>query len=171
MKTLQHIFLISLCITLGFNLNAQDGEGLFKSKCNTCHMIGKDGTGPNLAGKKQQWIDAGEGELIYEWVINSQTLIGSGKSTMAASAKSFSGTDMPAQAVSKEEIDAILDYIDTYVEPVAPPTETGSGEPNIVYVPNYEENLTLFYFLMILLLVQIGVVFAITKSIKSIVKC
>lgn len=170
MKTLQHIFLISLCITLGFNLNAQDGEGLFKSKCNTCHMIGKDGTGPNLAGKKQQWIDAGEGELIYEWVMNSQTLIGSGKSTMAASAKSFSGTDMPAQAVSKEEIDAILDYIDTYVEPVAPPTETGSGEPNIVYVPNYEENLTLFYFLMILLLVQIGVVFAITKSIKSIVK-
>jgi len=133
-------------------------------------MIGKDGTGPNLAGKKQQRIDAGEGELTYEWVINSQTLIGSGKSTMAASAKSFSGTDMPAQAVSKEEIDAILDYIDTYVEPVAPPTETGSGEPNIVYVPNYEENLTLFYFLMILLLVQIGVVFAITKSIKSIVK-
>ena len=169
MKTLQIIFLVSILI-FGFNLNAQDGEGLFKSKCNTCHMIGKDGTGPNLAGKKQQWIDAGEGELIYEWVTNSQTLIGSGKSTMATAAKSFSATDMPAQSVSNEEIDAILDYVDNYVEPIEVSEENPTGEPTIVFVPNYEENLTLFYFLIILLFVQIGVIFAISNSIKTFVK-
>lgn len=170
MKTIKHIFFISICLLFSFKLSAQDGEKLFKAKCNTCHMIGKDGTGPNLAGKKQQWIDAGEGELIYEWVTNSLTLIGSGKSTMAAAAKSFSATDMPPQPVSKEEIDAILDYVDNYVEPTETPDANPSGEPTVVYVPNYEENLTLFYFLVILLLVQIAVIFAISNSMKSFIK-
>lgn len=171
MKTLQHIFSISICILLSFKLSAQDGEKLFKSKCNTCHMIGKDGTGPNLAGKKQQWIDAGEGELIYEWVTNSATLIGSGKSTMAATAKSFSETDMPAQTVSKEEIDAILDYVDNYVAPTEDTSvSTTTAEPTVVYVPNYEENLTLFYFLIVLLAIQIVVIFAISNSMKTFIK-
>lgn len=170
MKTIKHIFFISICLFFSFKLSAQDGEKLFKSKCNTCHMIGKDGTGPNLAGKKQQWIDAGEGELIYEWVTNSLTLIGSGKSTMAAAAKSFSATDMPPQSVTKEEIDAILDYVDNYVEPTETPGADPTGEPNVVYVPNYEENLTLFYFLVILLLVQVAVIFAISNSMKSFIK-
>lgn len=171
MKTINYILLFSLGLLCSFNLTAQDGEKLFKSKCNTCHMIGKDGTGPNLAGKKQQWIDAGEGELIYEWVTNSLTLIGSGKSTMATAAKSFSATDMPPQSVSKEEIDAILDYVDNYVEPTTEtPGDNPTGEPNVVYVPNYEENLTLFYFLVILLLVQIAVIFAISNSMKSFIK-
>lgn len=171
MKTIQNIFFISIILLFGFQLNAQDGEKLFKSKCNTCHMIGKDGTGPNLAGVKQKWIDAGEGELIYEWVNNPLTLFSSGKSTMAIAAKSFSATDMTPQDVSKEEVDAILSYIDNYVEPTAVETTAGtSAEPTIVYVPNYEENLTLFYFLVILLIVQVFVIFSITSSMKSFVK-
>ena len=89
---------------------------------------------------------------------------------MATAAKSFSATDMPAQSVSKEEIDAILDYVDNYVEPIEVSEENPTGEPTIVYVPNYEENLTLFYFLIILLFVQIGVIFAISNSIKTFVK-
>lgn len=171
MKTLQNIFFISIVLLFGFQLNAQDGEKLFKSKCNTCHMIGKDGTGPNLSGVKQKWEDAGEGELIYEWVNNPQTLFSSGKSTMAAAAKSFSATDMTPQDVSKEDVDAILSYIDNYVEPAPEVANTSAtGEPTVVYVANYEENLNLFYFLIILLVVQAFVIFSITSSMKSFIK-
>lgn len=170
MKSLQNIFFIPIILLLSFQLEAQDGEKLFKSKCNTCHMIGKDGTGPNLSGVKQKWTDAGEGELIYEWVTNSLTLVTSGKSTMATAAKGFSATDMPPQDVTKEDVDAILDYIDNYVAPTEEPPSTNPGEPTIVYITNYEENLNLFYFLVILLIVQAFVIFAITSSMKSFIK-
>jgi len=170
MKTLQNIFSLSIVLLFGQQLMAQDGEKLFKSKCNTCHMIGKDGTGPNLAGAKQKWNDAGEGELIYEWVNNPLTLFSSGKSTMAAAAKSFSSTDMTPQDVSKEEVDAILSYIDNYVEPTVDPPSDTPGEPEIVYVPNYEENLTLFYFLILLLAIQAFVIFGITSATKTFVR-
>jgi cytochrome c oxidase cbb3-type subunit III len=53
---------------------AQDGAQLFKAKCNTCHMVDKNSTGPLLKGVKQKWNDAGEGEFLYEWVKNPQTL-------------------------------------------------------------------------------------------------
>ena len=51
-------------------LHAQ-GEALFKSKCSSCHQIHKNGTGPMLAGARQRWIDAGEGDLITKWVQNN----------------------------------------------------------------------------------------------------
>ena len=169
MKFLNHICSLVILLTVGFNLSAQDGESLFKSKCNTCHVIGKDGTGPNLNGVKQKWIDAGDGEFIYEWVKNPAALLATGKSEMAAKAKGFSQTDMTPQQVSNEEIDAILSYIDNYVPPVEI-TPTPSGEPMVTYVPNYEKNLTLFYFLVILLVVQIVVIFAISNSLKSFIR-
>lgn len=90
-------------------------------------MVDKNSTGPLLKGVKQKWIDAGEGELIYEWVKNPQTLIASGKSKMAAEIKSFSPTEMTPQAVSKEEVDAILDYIDTYEAPTPDGGEEGAA--------------------------------------------
>lgn len=149
---------------------AQDGEGLFKSKCNTCHMLGKNSTGPNLKGVKAKWEEAGEGELIYEWVNNPQTLIASGKSTVAMKSKDFSPTDMTPQSVSKEEIDAILDFVDNWepvVETTPPPTEGGK---QIVYVTNYKKNLTMFYFLIALLIVQIGGILVLGNSLTTIVK-
>jgi cytochrome c551/c552 len=107
---------------------AQDGANLFKAKCNTCHMVDKNSTGPILKGAKQKWADAGEGEMIYEWVKNPQNLIASGKSKVAMESKNFSPTDMSPQAVSNEEIDAILDYVDNYEPLPPPPTEGETGE-------------------------------------------
>ena len=135
--------------TIAFFSNAQDGEGLFKSKCNACHMLGKNSTGPNLKGVKQKWIDAEEGDMIYEWVMNPQTLIASGKSQTAMKSKEFSPTDMTPQQVSKEEIDAILGFVDNYEEPAAAveASSDSNAETPVVYVPNYNKNLTKFYFL------------------------
>lgn len=140
-------------LLLGLQATAQDGEALFKAKCSVCHMVDKNSTGPMLKGVKQKWNDAGEGDLLYKWVENPEGLIASGSSKMAAAIKDFSPSSMTPQQVSKEETDAILDYVDNYVKAeVAPPgpgqpvSPGGSGE--VTVVPNYEENLQLFYFLL-----------------------
>ena len=161
------LLVITMSTTLSF---AQDGEGLFKSKCNTCHMLGKDGTGPNLKGVMQKWEEAGEGELIYQWVANSQALVLSGNSTMANAAKDFSPTDMPSQQVSNEEIDAILSYVDNWEPAPIVEAPTADGEPTIVVVPNYKKNLNLFYFLCLGILLQIIAILVLSGTTKTVVK-
>ena len=153
---------------------AQDGAALFKAKCNTCHMVDKNSTGPILKGVKQKWIDAGEAELIYEWVKNPQTLIAGGKSQMANVIKSFSPTDMSPQVVTNKEVDAILNYIDTYTPPAAAPTTTTTGTSasteDVLLVPNYTENLTLFYFLSFSIFILLVGIIIISASITTLVK-
>jgi cytochrome c oxidase cbb3-type subunit 3 len=155
---------------------AQDGAQLFKAKCNTCHMVDKNSTGPNLKGAKQKWTDAGEGELIYEWVNNPQTLIASGKSTMATAIKSYSPTDMTPQQVTKEEVDAILNYVDTYAPPTAAPaggTPTAAGgtpTTPVATVPDYNGNLTLFYWLITSIVVLLIAIIILSTSITTLVR-
>lgn len=155
---------------------AQDGAQLFKAKCNTCHMVDKNSTGPNLKGAKQKWTDAGEGELIYEWVNNPQTLIASGKSTMATAIKSYSPTDMTPQQVTKEEVDAILNYVDTYAPPAAAPaggTPTAAGgtpTTPVATVPDYNGNLTLFYWLIMSIVVLLIAIIILSTSITTLVR-
>mgnify|MGYP000567581072 CR=1 FL=1 len=169
--TKQLIVLITIALGSMYTY-AQDGQGLFKAKCNTCHMLGKNSTGPDLKGVKQKWEEAEEGELIYEWVKNPQALIASGKSTVAMKSKDFSPTDMTPQAVSNEEIDAILSFIDGW-EPALEPTASSAGASdasNVVFVPNYEKNLTKFYFLIALLIIQIIGILILGGALKSLVK-
>lgn len=164
---------IALAVSLlSGSLFAQDGEALFKAKCNTCHMLEKNSTGPNLKGVKQKWEDAGEGEMLYDWVKNSTTLIATGKSNMANEVKGFNPTDMPAQAVNNEEIDAILSYIDNYTAPVdaASPASTTSGSSVVEIVPNYKENLTLFYWLIAAMAIILISIFVMSTSILTLAK-
>lgn len=170
-STLKNISAALLFGLTSLTLTAQDGAALFKAKCNTCHMLEKNSTGPNLKGVKQKWTDAGEGELIYEWVKNPQNLIATGKSQMANEIKSFSPTDMTPQQVSNEEIDAILNYVDTYT-PVAETTPSGdvvTDPENVVYVPNYQENLTLFYWLLASIIVLLIAIIVMSTTISGLV--
>ena len=91
-KTALWTLALVLTTSLAF---AQDGEGLFKAKCNACHLVDKNSTGPVLTGVKQKWIDAGEGEMIYEWVKGPEALIASGKSKMAAATETFIESMVP----------------------------------------------------------------------------
>jgi len=166
--------MIALCTSL--SLLAQDGAALFKAKCNTCHMVDKNSTGPLLKGAKQKWNDAGEGDLIYEWVKNPQTLIASGKSKMANEIKNFSPTDMSPQTVSKEEVDAILDYVDNYQAAATTPADgattgtTNGTTTETTIVPDYEQNLTLFYWLLASIVVLLIAIIILSGSIASLVR-
>lgn len=175
MKSLSTLIKATLIVILiNTSLFAQDGEALFKAKCNSCHLVDKASTGPVLKGVKQKWSDAGEADLLLEWVKNSTSLIASGKSKMANEIKGFSAMDMPAQTVSKEEVDAILTYVDNYTAPAASATPTAgpktSAEPVVKLVPNYKENLTLFYWLLTSIVVLIFGIIIISTSILNLAK-
>jgi len=47
-----------IVILINTALFAQNGEALFKAKCNTCHMVDKNSTGPILKGVIEKWNDA-----------------------------------------------------------------------------------------------------------------
>lgn len=171
-STLQIAFFVVAMVST--TLFAQDGEALFKAKCNTCHLVDKASTGPILKGVKQKWSDAGETEMLYDWVKNSTGLIAGGKSKMANEIKGFSPMEMPAQTVTNEEIDAILGYVDTYVTPVAAPTTTDGSNvidtPKIELKPNYEENLTTFKWLMVTIAALLITIIVLSNSIIHLVK-
>lgn len=176
MKLFSKIIILAAVFVFGIQkAQAQDGEGLFKAKCNVCHAVDKNSTGPILKGVKQRWNDAGEGEFLYEWVKNAPGLVATGKSKEATTASNFSPTIMPPQVVTNEEIDAILAYVDAYEKP-APPvaaaavTADGSVAENIKYVPNYRDNLKLFYWLLGSTLVLLMAIILLSGSITSFLK-
>jgi len=166
MKTkLKYLVILILWINSG-GVFAQDGEALFKSKCATCHNLEKDMTGPKLQGVKQKWADAGEADLLYEWVKNSKGLIDAGTSKMAAAIKDFDFSKMPSQQVTNEEVDAILDFVDNWVKPEVISDPKVKGEPEIVILPNYETNLNVFYALIVTALILIIAIIMMSGAIK-----
>ena len=175
MKSLTKIIKATfIVIIINTSLFAQDGEALFKAKCNSCHLVDKASTGPVLKGVIQKWTDAGEAELLPEWVKNSTALIASGKSKMANEIKGFSAMDMPAQTVTPEEATAILTYVDNYTPTVvASTTPSADGTTNeivVELVPNYKENLTLFYWLFTTIIILILGIILVATSVLNLAK-
>ncbi len=163
---------IIIILFLSTSIFAQDGESLFKSKCNACHLLDKNSTGPLLKDVSKKWADAGENALLFDWVKNSAALIAGGKSKMANEIKGFSAMEMPAQEVTKADVDAILAFVDSYAPPVAAAatSKATSAVPEKVVVPNYTKNLTYFYFLSALVIVLLITIFLMSQSITNMVK-
>ncbi|MGB1039528.1 MAG: cytochrome c3 family protein [Flavobacteriales bacterium] len=106
------------------NVSAQaNGKALFKQNCAACHNPIKDMTGPAIQGARAKWEAAGDD--IYAWIKNSQASIDAGVAS-ALAIKDYDATAMPPQAVSNEEIDAILKYADEYVVTTLPPPPPGT---------------------------------------------
>lgn len=103
---------------------AESGEGLFKANCASCHKPDKDFTGPALKGWKER---VPKGDWIYKWIANSTEL----RETDPYGKEIFlkwNKTQMPSFGgqLKKEDIDAILKYVDDYKAP-----EPAAGEdPN-----------------------------------------
>ena len=178
---LKKSFLLSvLSIGFAFIANSQDGKAIFESKCSVCHILGKDATGPNLIGVKAKW--EGEEENIYEWVLNPAKLIALGKSERAKVAEQYSATAMPAQNISLDEAKAVIDYVDTYEPPAAAsnlPTDAlsnvGAGISNstngehVIYVDNYEKNLTIFTVFIFIIIVLLLAIYVVSRSTTALI--
>ncbi len=106
--------------TGSFTTYAQ-GDALFKSKCASCHQPHKNSTGPKLFQVRQKWTDGGAKEgSIYQWVNNWQTAAAS--DPYAQTVSTWSPSAMSAfPDLKKEDIDAILDWVDSQPDPAAAP--------------------------------------------------
>jgi hypothetical protein len=98
------------------------------SNCASCHNPVKDATGPALQNIDKTFPTK---DWVYDWVHNSAKVIASGDKTANDIYTKFNKTAMTAfPQLQKEEIDAILSYVDNYKAPVAamPVAAGGGGE-------------------------------------------
>lgn len=114
-----------------------NGEAIFDSKCSSCHSATADnGTGPGLKGVLGR---IPKGDWKYKWVTNPAGMLASGDK-YATDLKAKYPTVMSAQNLSKEEIDAVLTWVDpgprdpkpvaggpVIGDPTAPKADGGSG--------------------------------------------
>lgn len=156
------ILIFSVFLSTLFTINAQDGAKLFKQNCAACHKIDKKSVGPMLKGVKAKWEEAGEAEMLYEWIANPNDLYESGKSKMAAATWDFSPAAMsPMPHLTKEEIDAIFSYVENppvKKEPAKTDTDELVDNITIKSSPSMSNGtlaflLTIIAFLLIALLV------------------
>ena len=71
------LLLVTFFVFSFSKINAQDGKAIFTAKCASCHIMGKDFTGPNLQGVLDRW--GGNKEDIKEWILNYNKSIAAGK--------------------------------------------------------------------------------------------
>lgn len=119
--------LITLLLLSNFSSFAQDGKALFQSNCASCHNPLKDATGPALKGVDSRVPSK---EWIHKWVHNSAALIASGDKEANDIFNKWNKTPMTAFPNLKvEEIDAIIDYVNSVEPPKAAPAPAAGAQP------------------------------------------
>jgi cytochrome c551/c552 len=103
---------------------AADGEALFKANCSNCHKPDVDYTGPALKGWSTREPSK---DWVYKWMANPAKMIATDEYAKGLFAK-YKPTVMTAfPNLKKEEIDAILKYVDDYTPPAAMAAASSGG--------------------------------------------
>src|SRR4249919_875685 len=71
------LLLVTFFVFSFSKINAQDGKAVFLAKCASCHIMGKDFTGPNLQGVLDRW--GGNKDDIKAWILNYNNPVKAGK--------------------------------------------------------------------------------------------
>ena len=114
-----------------------DGAKLFKANCAACHKPDKDLVGPALQGVTERW--EGNEAMLYMWIKNPQKALETGDPQVKAMWDEWfpKSGPMTPQAVSDEEIAAIIEYVENYV-PEAP---ASAGEASITYIQHQDSGI------------------------------
>lgn len=108
MKTLKLLTLVAAIQCIPAFTFAQSGADMFKQNCGACHTVGGGKlVGPDLKGVESRHPRA----WLYKWIKSSQTLVKSGDKAAVKLFNDNSMIPMPDQALSKDQITTILDYI------------------------------------------------------------
>jgi mono/diheme cytochrome c family protein len=144
---------------------AEEGEKLFKSYCASCHSPGTNQlVGPGLAGVQDKY----EREWLYKWIKNSQELISAGDEQAIAIYEQYNKVLMPAQPVTNEDIDAILNYIKVYSE-AAPAANNVAAEAEAIEGEETDAgdgNMLLIFVIIVVLLIVIAVLRSVQHSLQ-----
>ena len=151
-KTLA-VLLLVLLFSINNSAFAADGEALFKANCSNCHKPDADYTGPALKGWSNREPDA---NWVYKWVANPAQMIASDAYAKSLFEK-WKPTVMTAfPNLKKEEIDAIMKYVDDYTPPVATAAITAGGDAQSEDNSMLYGILTLVLALVALILLQVN---------------
>jgi cytochrome c2 len=154
---------VTALILIGFtsfnSAFAQSGEELFKANCANCHKPDVDYTGPALKGVRDRQPDK---EYIYKWMANPAGMI----ATDAYAKKLFEKwkpTVMTAFGnLKKDQIDAILDYVEKYTPPPSTAGAIGAGGAS-----NGDDNSLLFGILTLILAVVAFILLQVNTNLRK----
>lgn len=122
-------FLFIFFLFLGFSIQAQDGESLFKATCAACHRTtSKKLIGPGLANIHEKRSK----EWFKKFVTSSQSMINSGEADAVKIFEEYNKTIMPDQAFSDAELNALYEYIKG-VSPLK--SDVSTPEPEVEELP------------------------------------
>jgi hypothetical protein len=159
---------ITFSIAAFSNFASAQGEGLFKAKCATCHMPHKASTGPKLSGVRAKWASGGAKEgSIYQWVNNWQTA--AANDPYAAEVSKVMPSAMSAfPDLKKEDIDAILDWVDAQPVPGADggTTAQNPGNPTTPTPVEEESNSWIWFIMGVIFVVVIMAVGGVRRQLK-----
>ncbi len=157
-KLLFSILLPSL-VLLGYSSFAQDGKALFQSNCASCHSPVKVVLGPALQGVTSRVPDK---KLLHDWIHNNTKVLASGNAYFNQLYTQYNKTAMSTfPSLSDKEIDAILNYVETYKAPTATP-EAGGGSAK----PE-SDNTLLYGILTLILAIIMFVLLQVNSSLKK----
>ncbi|MEO6329017.1 MAG: c-type cytochrome [Ginsengibacter sp.] len=133
-----------------------DGQVIFKTYCASCHKPDVDYTGPALKGARERQAAAGlPKDWVYKWVHNTTSMVIVDPYAKQLFAK-YNSMMTAFPTLKNDEIDAVLDWANTYTK-VEPPKE---GNPS----SSPESDNSLLYGLLTLIL---GVVALILLQVNS----
>jgi len=146
----------------GDNELALQGQKVFKANCKACHSVGANKVvGPGLEGINDKYDE----EWLIKWIQNSKELIDAGDADAVAIFNEYNSLPMPAQAISVDEVKAVLAYIQT------PTDKKKETKEEVVADAGAEEGMSPMVFVLVgFILVMVVVVFLVNKSRVSIAK-
>src|SRR5258705_4281078 len=121
------LLLLSFFVFSFSKINAQDGKAIFVAKCNSCHILGKDFTGPNLQGVVDRW--GGDTKAIKTWILNWEDAVKAGNPE-AVQIQNFSTSAMQkfAGTISDAELNAVIKYVNEWTPPPISTDGGGGGQ-------------------------------------------
>ncbi len=151
-------FFLLIFIAFGDKLQAQDGKTLFQSNCASCHKPDVKVLGPALKGVLERVPDK---KLLHAWIHNNQKVLSSGNKYFNALYAEYGKAPMNVfENLSDVEIDAILNYVETY----KPPTPPGVGGPEAA---KEADNSLLYGILTIILAVIMLTLLQVNSNLKK----
>ena len=147
-----------ICSILSCNaVIAQDGKALFISKCQVCHGISKDLTGPALKGfeLKHKWSDRNE---LLKWIQDPAGYMVNDKYTQDLKEK-YGSVMLGYPDMTLEEVGAITDYINKKAKEEEEKTKSPKVQSDSSYLNSFLLGafaITLAIILLILMSVNRG---------------
>jgi cytochrome c2 len=120
---MKNIFFLIVLSFIGCNISTENtrqenivdsntnGETLFKANCASCHKPTEQYVGPALKGAISRWESK---ELLYEFVKNSQDVIGRNAYAKKLFLEYNQSPMLPYPNLKDEDIQDILNYCETW---------------------------------------------------------